>query len=119
MLADPQVITIDGTAHSCAKISQGTESALYRNGDTTVVFRTSHQHNKGRTRSMVRVDQSKIAEDPLTAENMRLGTGIYLVIDKPDIGFSETEIVNIYTGLAALLTASTNAVLKKLIGGES
>lgn len=119
MLADPQVITIDSTPHTCAKISQGNESALYRNGDTTVVLRTSHQHNKGRTRSMVRVDQSKIAEDPLTAENQRLGASIYLVIDKPDIGFSETEIINIYAGLSALLTASTNAVLKKLNAGES
>lgn len=119
MLTDPQIITIDSTQHSCAKISIGQESALYRNGDTTVSLRTSHQHNKGRTRSMIRVDQSKIAADPITEANVRLAAGVYLVIDKPDVGFSEAEIVNIFAGLNTLLTASTNAILKKLIAGES
>lgn len=119
MLTDPQTITINAVEHWLPKISQGQESATYRNGDATVILRTSHQHNKGRTRSMFRVDQVKVAADPLTAENVQLSTGIYLVIDKPDVGFSSTELTNLVTGIVTALSGTSYALFKKLIANES
>jgi len=43
----------------------------------------------------------------------------YVVIDAPKQGFSAAEQVAAVASLAKLLTASTNAQLTKLVGGEN
>lgn len=119
MFADPQSITIDGTAHSLACIKRGQENGEYRNSARTVRLQISHQSRKSRTRSMYRVDVDKIAADPITSDNVSLSCGIYVVIDKPAFGFSEADVVNQLTGIVGALSASTYAAAKKLNAGES
>lgn len=119
MFADPQSITIDGTSHSLACVKRGLEEGLYRNSQRTVTLRISHQSRKARTRSMYRVDVDKVAADPITTDNVSKSCGIYVVIDKPDFGFSEADVINQLTGIVTALSASTYAAAKKLTAGES
>lgn len=65
---------------------------------------------------MVRLDQTVIAADPLTSENSSQKAGVYLVVDEPDFGFTDTELGYLITALKDFLSSGAVA---KLLGGES
>lgn len=44
---------------------------------------------------------------------------MYVVFDHPKVGYTSTEIVAAWAGLNTLLTATSNANVTKLLGGES
>lgn len=120
MFTDPQTVTINGVGNTLPRIKLGDQNTTYKNADGTVQLRISHQPTKGRTRRMVRIDQTKIAEDPLTAVNQFASAGIYIVVDAPSNGvFSGNELSYLYLALVNFLGADTNAAWMKLIGGES
>lgn len=114
--ADPQSVTINGVAKSLPRILTGNAESTYRNADETVQLRISQQDSKGRKRRMVRLDQTVIAADPLTAENSSQKAGVYLVIDEPSFGFSDAELDYLADALIAWLSSANIA---KVLGGES
>lgn len=116
MYADPQSVTINAVPISLPRVSIGTSEATYRSADETVQMRISHQASKGRKRRMVRLDQTVIAADPLTAENASQKAGIYLVVDEPTFGFEDADLDYLADALIAWLTPANIA---KLLGGES
>jgi len=116
MFADPQSVTINAVPISLPRVLTGTQDATYRNADETVQLRISHQDSKGRKRRMVRLDQTVIAADPFSAENVSQKAGIYLVVDEPAFGFDDTELDYLVDALVAWLTSANIA---KVLGGES
>lgn len=114
--SDPQSVTINSVATSLPRVTVGNNECIYRSANETVQLRISHQSSKGRKRRMVRLDQTVIAADPLTAENAEQKAGIYLVVDEPTWGFSDTELDYLVDALVAWLTSGNIA---KLLGGES
>lgn len=118
-LSDPQLVTIAGVALSLPRVSSGINSGTYTTNDGNHKLTVSHQNGK-RERHFVRLDISKIAPDPLiSAQNIKYGASIYLVIDEPVTGFTTTELKDAATGFMAALTASSGALLTKFIGGEN
>lgn len=107
--ADPQSITINAVPFSMPRISSNDNRSIYQYADGTVKLTISHQMSGTRRRHMVRVDQTVIAEDPLTAENVSQGLATYLVIDEPSFGFTDAEIGYVVAGLVAWLTAGNVA----------
>jgi predicted Zn-dependent peptidase len=105
-LATPQSITIDAVATDLNRIDGEGQWSLYASDDGTLSLKVSHQKSKSRTRRMVRLDQTVIAADPLTAENSYEKVGVYIVIDEPAYGFSDAEIEDIVDGLKAWLTSA-------------
>jgi len=116
MFADPQSVTVNSVAKSMPRVSNGVSDATYRAADEVFQMRISHQTSKGRKRHMVRLDQTLIAADPLTAENVSQRAGVYLVVDEPSFGFDDTTLDYQVDALIAWLTAGNIA---KLLGGES
>lgn len=116
MFTDPQSVTINAVPFSLPRVLTEGAAAIYRSADETVQMRISHQDTKGRKRRMVRLDQTVIAADPLTAENASQKAGIYLVVDEPSFGFSDTQLDYLVDALVAWLTSANIA---KLLGGES
>jgi hypothetical protein len=55
---------------------------------------------------MVRLDNTIVAADPLTAENSYQKAGVYLVIDEPQFGFDDSELEDLVDGLKAWLTSA-------------
>jgi len=43
----------------------------------------------------------------------------YLVFDIPPAGYSNAEALAVYTGFKTLFTASSDALIVKVLGGES
>lgn len=118
--ADPQSMTVVGSsATSLPRTASGVNSGAFQNSDGTQKLSVSHTYGK-RTRRVVRVDLSKIAADPFVAgQNNTVSMSAYVVIDIPKQGYTVAEQTTAVAGLASYLTASTNAQLIKLLGGEN
>jgi hypothetical protein len=76
---------------------------------------TKQNTTASRFRREVRLSQKKVAADPISGVNKELGVSVYLVIDEPRAGFSDTEIGYLIDALKAWST-STN--YNKVLGGE-
>lgn len=117
MFADPQTVTVNSVAQSLPAISRGSESSLYRKDDGAYQLVVSHQFKATRNRFTVRLNAEKIAADPLaSANNQVYSTSVYLVMDKPVVGYTNTEIQQIASALVAWCSAAN---LAKVLGGET
>jgi hypothetical protein len=116
MFTDPQNVTLATQSTDLPRIKNGDLNATYRTADGNLQMRISHQATKSRTRRMVRLDQTVVAEDPLTATNVSQSLGIYFVIDEPVFGFSDIQIDDLADALIAWLTTANIA---KVLGSES
>lgn len=118
-LADPQSITISGVTTSLPRTSVGDDVSEYTSGDGLIQLIASHNYGK-RTRRMLRVNTSKITSDPFRpSENVEVGMSYYVVFDLPPAGYTAAEASAVFVGANTLMTASSNAVITKLLGGES
>jgi len=116
--ADPITIN-DGTARTLARTGFTANGGSFRSADGLYNVTVSHSYAK-RNRTVARLDVTKVAADPLLAGvNVQASMSAYLVIDSPTTGFSSTEQVTEAAALMSWLTASTNAGLVKLVGGEN
>lgn len=118
-LTDPQSITISGTPISLPRTSVGNNSSDYLSEDGLVKLNLSHAYGR-RTRRVLRLDHSKITADPyIPATNAKVSMSNYMVFDVPVVGYSNTDILAIYTGLKTLFSATSDDMVKKLLGGQS
>lgn len=122
-LADPQSITIAGVTTSLPRVSTGDGRSTYQSGDGLIHMTLSSNYGK-RTRRVARVDVTKISADPfIPSTNVELGSSVYVVWDTPKVGFTSTELLNIWNGLQVNLDATVGGVdfkvAKQLLGGES
>lgn len=116
MFTDPQSVTVAGVAKSMPKISSKDMSSSYKNSDGTFSLTLSHQVSAQRVRSMVRIDQRAVVADPLTSVNDWETLSFYFVIDRPEVGFSSTQVNDLVAGLKTWLDATA---VGKLFGKES
>jgi len=120
-LTDPQSVTISAVTTPLPRtFAEGNESA-YVSADGLIKLSANHTLAKqGRARRLLRLDHSKLTADPFKpSENVRMGMATYHVFDIPPAGYTNSEVLAIHTGLKALWSASTDALIVKLLGGES
>lgn len=123
-LADPLSITLNAVAVSLPKTNMVESRSQYTKDDGTVKITASHQevgkNLNAKTRSVIRLDTVDIAADPLVAGiNREAPFEAYLVIVRPKVGITLAAQKDKVKGLLTLLTASSDAVLTKILGGES
>ncbi|DAD51297.1 coat protein [ssRNA phage Esthiorhiza.4_5] len=116
---DPQSVTISGTTISLPRTSVGDDESEYSSGDGLTKLSASHQYGK-RVRRVLRLDTSKLAPDAFRpTENVKVAMSCYMVFDLPPAGYTATEALAVYTGFKNQYTAATDALITKLLGGES
>jgi len=117
--ADPQSVTIGGTANSLPRtFFEGTEGK-FTSADGNVQLRVSHLYGK-RTRRLLRIDSKKVSADPLNPNiNAPSSMSAQLVVDVPVQGFTPAEQKALVDALVAYLAAGTGAAVTKLLGGEA
>jgi len=119
---DPLSITLTGVTSSLPRTGDAPgagDGSVYRSGDGLIALTASHDVAK-RTRRVLRLDTSKLTADPFKpAENVKVSTAVYVVFDIPPAGYSPAEVLAGYTGFKTLFSASSDAVIVKLLGGES
>jgi len=104
MLTSPQTVTVDSVATALDRTQDDKTSSIYSSADGTVKLTVSHQESKARTRRMARLDKTIIAADPLTANNAYQKASVYVVIDQPSFGFTNTQLTGYANSLKAWLT---------------
>lgn len=118
-LADPQSIKISGVTTSLPRVNTGGFASQYESSDGTITLKLSTQQSS-RKRHVVRVDITKITADPFVpADNVEISMSVYIVIDRPTVGFTNEEALAKVAGLLELASASESSLLKKLLGAES
>lgn len=116
---DPQSITISGSTISLPRTSTGAGTSAYQSADGLVALTASHAYGR-RTRRVLRLDHSKITADPfIPAQNTKVSMSNYLVFDLPPAGYTNADALAVYVGFKGLFTATTDAAITKLLGGES
>jgi hypothetical protein len=118
-LSDPQSVTINAVAISLPRTSSSVNAGAFTSNDGTVKETVSHQYGK-RTRHLIRIDHSKIAADPLiSAQNIKHSMSTYMVFDVPVTGYTVAEAKQVVDGFIAQLSASSGALITKVLGGEN
>jgi hypothetical protein len=118
-LTDPQTVTISGTTTPLPRTSVDETESEYLSADGLIKLLVSHSYGK-RSRRLIRIDHAKLSPDVYKpAENVKVGMSVYTVFDLPPAGYTAAEALAIWTGFNAQLTASSNAVVTKVLGGES
>lgn len=116
---DPQTVTIATVAIPMPRVATGRNTAEYLSSDGLVRLSASHAYGK-RTRRVLRLDHSKITTDPfIPAQNTKVSMSNYIVFDVPPAGYTNAQIQDVYSGFKTLFTASSDALIVKLLGGES
>jgi hypothetical protein len=115
---DPQVVTVNAVAQTLPRTSFNGNGGTFTKDDGNYKLSVSHQYGR-RTRRVIRLDNRKIAADPLLGSvNIQYNFAAYLVIDAPVTGYTVAEQKLIVDALTAYLTASSGAKTTQLLGGE-
>lgn len=104
MLTDPQSVTVNAVAQSMPRVSSTGLTSEYVKDDETFRLRISHTKSAKRIRTMARIDQRAIVADPLTAVNDYETLAFYFVIDRPEVGFSVTQVDQLVQGFKTWLS---------------
>jgi len=116
---DPQTITISAVTTPLPRVSVGDDESEYQSGDGLIKMTASHNYGK-RIRRMVRIDTSKVSADPFKpTQNVKLSMSNYIVFDLPEAGYTPAEALAAWIGFKTQLAASSDALIVKLLGGES
>lgn len=118
--SDPQSITISGVTTSLPRVNSGQRSGEFSSSDGLIDLLASHSHSRDRIRRVLRINHSKVTADPfIPAQNREVSMSNYMVFDVPLVGYTNTEVKAVYTGFKTLYTATSDALIDKLLGGES
>ncbi len=116
--ADPQSVTISGTAISLPRTAMQGTSGAFQSSDGNTVLSISDSYGN-RNRRVIKLQSTKVAADPLTSgANNYYSMNTYLVVDTPKVGYTVAEAKAVVDALVAYLTASTGARVTQLLGGE-
>jgi len=116
---DPQPVTISAVAIPMPRISVEEDESTYQSADGLVQLQASHDIGK-RMRHVLRINHAKLTSDPFRpSENVKVSMSNYIVFDLPPAGYTAVEALAVYTGFKTLFSASSDALITKLLGGES
>jgi hypothetical protein len=121
-LTDPQKFKeVAGTEVTAPRVSSGDFKSVYSTSDgLNKLTLSTTETNSNRKRHLVRIDVEKLATNIYEESKKQAVTmSIYLVVDRPDNGYSVAEAKKLVEGLVGLLSASSYSLTEKVLGGES
>jgi len=118
MFSDPLSVTVNAVATSFPRTKLGSESSEYTTADGNLKVTVKQNQTASRFRREIRLSQQKISADPISAVNSAKGASVYLVIDEPKTGFSDTELQVLLQALVGSTLGGWGTLQLKLLGGE-
>lgn len=115
MLSDPQSVTINSVAVSLALVKDEESQRTYQNSDGSFQLLTKQNVTTGRFRREARIVKNAVITDPISGLSSNGSASVYIVIDEPKVGFSDTELKQVIDGLKSFMTST---VQDRLLGGE-
>jgi hypothetical protein len=118
-LADPQTVTINSIAQTLARVSSSENAGVFRKDDGAYKLSVNHAYSSSRIRHLIRLDQAKTAADVYQpAVNSISKMSVHMVVDVPLVGFTIVQQKYDVDGFIAALSASSGALITKILGGE-
>lgn len=117
-LTDPLSITLDTVVIPLPRVSTGEGKSEYLSSEGLTRFSVNHNYGK-RIRRAIRLDHSKYAIPPGGTEQALQSTSMYLVIDEPQQGFSNADLLGYWQAYKTMLAATSDSLVSKVLGGES
>lgn len=118
MFADPQAVTISGSAKSLNRTSSTADGGRFSTADRAHRLEIQHVYGR-RHRHTAKFQVDSLVANPLVSgQNVNQSVTLYLTADAPP-GYDAATLKAIMDGFLANMTASTGANLTKLVGGES
>lgn len=115
-LADPQSVTISGTATSLPRSGLSLDEGRFTDATGQVIMTAKHQSGR-RIRHTIKLQKSAIVADPLVPSvNQNVSYSTHIVVDVPKNGVSNSDAIALANALVAW---ATSANITKLVGGES
>lgn len=117
---DPQSVTISGVAKTLPRVPSGRPENIgkFSGDDGNTVFTVHQNSSNNRCRREFRLTSTKIAADPISSVNKSVTASVIIGIDEPKVGFTDAELIALFTALSAHVSASSNAKLVQLLTGE-
>nr|QDH89555.1 MAG: hypothetical protein H4Rhizo451464_000002 [Leviviridae sp.] len=111
MFSDPIVASVFGSPVNFNRVSDDGLTSVYQNSDKSLTLTISHQPVSKKTGPpvtgrMIRLDYKVIAPDPLGAVNKYVIGSVRVVFDDPDWGISDTQMLNLFTGVSNICAIS-------------
>lgn len=124
MLTDPQDWLVNTVSKVMARISSATTKngvlTTYANSDKTFSLKVKHNEikvaGKNRVHHFLVFTQRKVVTNPLDSTNDWDEATVSLMIDRPDVGWSSTEIDHLW---ASMKNEVDTAYLTKIYGLEN
>lgn len=116
---DPQSVTVASVANSLPRVLTGTVVGQFGSNDGTIELVVDPRGTSKRRRSSAKLYIRKTVADSLTGLNRIEQHMVSITTDRPSSGITDTDVIDAFTALFGWATASTNANLKKLVGGEN
>lgn len=115
-LADPQSVTISGTAVSLPRTGLALQEGSFQDSTGQVKLTITHSQSR-RTRHTIKLQKSVIVADPLVpATNQNISYSAHIVLDIPKNGVAVADMVALGNALVVL---ASSANLTRVAGGES
>nr|UJQ84946.1 MAG: hypothetical protein 2 [Leviviridae sp.] len=120
MYSDPQTVTVNAVAKVCARQGSASPERLGILVDPLGEFTLTTRQDKtaNRFRREVRLTQTKVAADPISAVNKEVSASFIMVIDEPRWGFDDADLAYLSLALITWFSASSYANQTKLLSGE-
>lgn len=116
--ADPQSVTLSGTALSLPRVSSNEVTSSYVKDDRTVTLRAAHSDGNRRIDTLS-LRQTKVAPDPfVTGLNKEEYMQVNVSVNRPKAGFTTTEAKALVDAVLAYASAASGAKITQLLGGE-
>jgi len=123
MLTDPLAVTLNatitpsgGTALNLPRIRTDGYSSEYQSSDGLYSAKITHTRGN-RVRSEFRMDFYTTYEDPTTGLTKNVSASAYVVVNRPQAGFTTTQLKNILFAACAYAGVTANA--DKILALES
>lgn len=115
-LADPQSVTVSGSAKTLPRTGQALKEGTFQTADGEFTMTVKHDSTK-RNRHIVKVQRTAMVSDPLfPSQNTSISYSAALNIDHPKNGAAAADVIALANALVAW---ATSANITKIVGSES
>lgn len=118
--ADPFAINnLAGSGQTLPRVTSGDGKGVFKSSDGTYEVKVQNTYGR-RNRHEIRYTYTAPVTDPLIpAQNVIASMSCIVAVDVPPTGFTNAQAIALSSALFTALTASTNAKLTSLVGGEN
>lgn len=117
-LADPQSVTINGTAIPLPRVLTGTEQGKFVSADGLTTITVTPTQSSRSKRQALRIEQRKVTSDPLvTSTNVMKSLVITVNVQRDLDGYSDADAKKVLTGFLAWVQNA--AVVDAVLSGQN